>query len=155
MNRTILVEGILFVVIGAVSIMEAYRLGNISDPTLLYQMLGPGLYIFMLGLVLIISGVVHIIVGYRISIATEKVAENKKISIRVVGVAMILSAYAFLIYYFGYLAASIPFFLLLFRIFGIRSWRTSIILSLLYAGACYAIFVQYCNVIFPRGIWFR
>jgi hypothetical protein len=63
--------------------------------------------------------------------------------------------YALLIDVAGYLVASILFFFLAFRIVGVKSWAVNIILALMITAAYYAVFVEYCSMIFPRGLLFK
>jgi len=62
--------------------------------------------------------------------------------------------YIFLIRIIGYLLATIIFFFLEFRIEGNKSWPLVIVLSLVLSVLYYFIFVQWCSLVFPRGIFF-
>ncbi len=151
-KRTIVIEATLFIVLGAVGIMEGLRLNR--QPTDLFQMLGPGGYILVLGLVLMMTGAAHFIVDYGKSRSAEKEAVSTKERIRVAGLVVLLVGNIFLVEFAGYLVASIVFFSLTFKISGVRSWRTNIILGLCSAAAFYVVFVRLFDVIFPYGILF-
>ena len=153
MNRTTLIDGTVFIVIGAVCIAEARHLSIVSDPNALHQELRPGLYVFLLGLVLLGAGVVHLIAHLR-SARVAQGTVSRETRVRLTGMVLALAAYAVLIELVGYLAASVPFFLLVFRLFGVRSWPANIGLSALVAAVFYVVFVKYCDVIFPHGVLF-
>jgi hypothetical protein len=148
-KRIVAIESMLFVVIGAVGMVEGLRLSK--QHVDLYRMLGPGVYIFVLSLSLAILGAVHLIVNYRRSLGAETVPASNTERMRMVGIVVFLCANIFLIELVGYLLASIIFFFAVFRILDVRSWRINIVLSLSRAAVYYVIFVRYFSVIFPEG----
>ncbi|MBI4189335.1 MAG: tripartite tricarboxylate transporter TctB family protein [Betaproteobacteria bacterium] len=151
-KRTVLIESTLFVVIGAVGMVEGLRLSmQLTD---LYRMLGPGVYIFVLSLALVTLGAVHLIVNYRESLGVESMPVSRNERMRMVSIVVLLCANIFVIELVGYLVASIIFFLVVFRILEVKSWRINIVLSLSLAAVYYVIFVQYFSVIFPQGMLF-
>jgi hypothetical protein len=155
MRRTILIEGILLLVLSFVSMAEGLRLTLFKDPHTFYDMLGPGLYIFVVGIGLTATGLVHLLVNYKKAPGAEKVAVNREMRIRMIGMILVLAIYIFLIDIFGYLVSTTIFFLIELRIVGIKSWKTNIILTIVLTGVYYIVFVEYCNMLFPRGILFR
>ncbi|MFX0198031.1 MAG: tripartite tricarboxylate transporter TctB family protein [Candidatus Hodarchaeota archaeon] len=158
MKRTVLIEGILFLLVGFVSMGEGLRLTIYKDPRVLYDLLGPGLYLFLLGFIMTATGVVHLFIHYRKErkdLSMEKVAVNKELRIRMISMIVVLAIYIILIRIVGYLFATAFFFFLEFRIVGFKSWPINIILSLILTAAYYIVFVQYCRVVFPRGVFFR
>ncbi len=148
-KKTVVIESMLFVVIGAVGMVEGLRLSK--QHVDLYRMLGPGVYIFVLSLSLVILGAVHLIVNSRRSLGVESVPASSTERMRMIGIVVLLCANIFLIELVGYLLASIVFFFALFRILDVKSWRINIVLSLSLAAVYYAIFVRYFSVIFPEG----
>ena len=66
----------------------------------------------------------------------------------------IIALYAVMIQFLGYLVATPIFFLLMFRVVGIGSWRKNMMLTVILSTAYYLVFVHYCSVIFPRGIFY-
>lgn len=73
---------------------------------------------------------------------------------RIIMMTVSLVVYCLLINWIGYLAASVMFFLLEFKIAGVKPWATSVILAVVVTGGYYLVFVKFCNMIFPRGILF-
>jgi hypothetical protein len=155
MKRTVLIEGTLFLVLGLAGMAEGLRLVIHKDPHTLYDPLGPGLYIIVIGIGLMTLGVVHLLVNYGKLSTMERVPVDKKMKIRVMSTVAACAIYIFLISIVGYLLATILFFFLEFRIERIKSWPLVVVLSLVLSGFYYLVFVQYCNMVFPRGIIFR
>ena len=155
MNRIVIIEGILLLVIGLLSMAEGLRLSIYKDPHVLYDLLGPGLYVILLGIGLLTTGVVYFIVNYRRFLIIEKVAVSKEMRIRMFSTVIVLVIYLFLISIVGYLVATIVFFSLEFRVIGIKSWPLIFILSMVLSAVYYFVFIQYCSMIFPRGIFFN
>ena len=153
LNRTTLIDGLLFVVVGLVCMAEAYRLNGAQDTHLLHQELAPGFYIFLLGFVLATGGAAHLLLASR-STDAGRASSTTPMKIRLAGTFAALVGYALLLELVGYLIASMAFFLVLFRIFGVRSWLTNLILSAAFGGVFYLLFVHYLTVIFPRGLLF-
>ena len=158
MNITVLIEGVLLLVLSLAGIAEGLRLVIYKDPYTLYDPLGPGLYAIAISIGLMTLGVVHLIVNYRKLPPTAMVpveSVDKRMRIRMMSTVVTCVIYIFLISIVGYLLATIIFFFLEFRIEGIRSWPLVVVLSLVLSGLYYLVFVQYCSVIFPRGMILR
>jgi hypothetical protein len=155
MRLTILIEGVLLLVVGLMAMAEGLRLVIYKDPRVLYDPLGPGLYAVAISIGLMTLGVVHLLAHYGKPPAMEMVPVDKKMKIRLMSTVAACILYIFLISIVGYLLATILFFFLEFRIERIKSWPLVIVLSLVLSGFYYLVFVQYCNMVFPRGIVFR
>jgi hypothetical protein len=155
MNITVLTEGALIVVVGLVGMAEGLRLIIHKDPYVLYDPLGPGLYIIAISIGLLAIGAIHLF-GHSKKLSTmERVPIDRKFRIRMISTVAVCAVYIFLITIIGYLLATILFFFLEFRIEGIKSWPFTVVLSLVVSGLYYLVFVQYCSMVFPRGIFFN
>ena len=152
---SVLIEGILLLMLSLVAMGEGLRLVIDKDPYTLYDPLGPGLYAIAIGFGLMVVGVVYLIGNYRTPPTMEVVPVDKKMKMRLMSTVAACVIYIALISIVGYLLATIIFFFLEFRIERIRSWTWVVILSLVLSGLYYLVFVQYCNMVFPRGILFR
>jgi hypothetical protein len=155
MKNTVLIEGILLLVISLTGMTEGLRLVIYKDSYTLYDPLGPGLYAIFISIGLMTLGVVHLLAHYRKPPVMEMVPVDKKMKIRLMSTIAACVVYVFLISIVGYLLATILFFFLEFRIERVKSWPLVVVLSLVLSGFYYLLFVQYCNMVFPRGIIFR
>lgn len=154
MRTKVLIEGLLLLVIGLVSMVEGFRLTNRMDPKQVYDVMGPGLFILFPSIALMAIGIVHLIVNYKKNGSMEKVAIKREMRIRMISMIVVMAVYFFLIESVGYIVASIFFFMLEFRILEVK-WRTTVLLSLVLTAIYYIVFVQYCSIIFPHGIFFK
>lgn len=152
--KKVSIEIIIFLFISLVSIIEGFRLITYKDPKVTYDILGPGFYVLFISFAMLIAGVAYLIISYREIHKTNMVALSKEMRIRTISMILVLVIYNFLISFVGYIIATIIFFFLEFRLVGIKSWITNVILTLILTIAYYIIFVQYCNMVFPRGILF-
>jgi len=160
MRRTIFIEGSVFTILSFLGLAEGFRLlmephsANIS-----YDIVGPGSYILAFSFGLFVVGVIHVITNYRKARAVNKTMDKtpaeKQMRMRMFTTIAAFALYAFLINIVGYLVATIVYFILQFRIEGIKSWLHNVILTLVLSGGLYLIFVQLCNTIFPRSILFK
>jgi putative tricarboxylic transport membrane protein len=154
MKRTVLIEGILLLVFSFVGLGEAIHLISDIDPHTVYDALGPGWYIFFLSLALMTTGAIHLIVHYRKGVAVAKEVVDKALRLRMIGMVLAMALYILLIDFIGYFVATPLFFLMEFRLAGITSWRRNIILTVIVSAAYYFVFVEYCSMVFPRGIFY-
>ena len=153
MKSKVLLEGILLFLLAFVSLVEGLYLMGMESSQKVRDVLGPGFYLVLLSSVLVITSIVHL-ANFRKQIVTAKSTMSRETGMRVVSIMAVLSIYTFLIGTIGYLFASLIFFLMLFKVVGIKSWRTAVFATLLLTGFYYLVFVQLCNMIFPPGIIF-
>jgi hypothetical protein len=151
---TVLVEGLFFLVLSFVGIAEGCRLIIRKDPTLFYDPLGPGFYIILISVGIMMIGILHLALNYRKLPKVEKIPVDKKMRLRMMSTIGTCAIYIYIISIVGYLVATIVFFFLQFRVEGIKSWRFNLALTIVISLAYYFIFVKYCDMVFPRGIFF-
>jgi hypothetical protein len=155
MRIAVLTEGALLVVVSLVGLTEGLRLVIYKDPYILYDPLGPGFYIIAISIGLMAIGIVHLLSHSKKLLTMEGTPVDKKMRIRMMSTVAVCVIYIFLIRIIGYPLATILFFFLEFRVHGIRSWSWIVILSLVLSALYYLVFVHYCSMVFPRGIFFR
>lgn len=156
MRQRIIVEGMIFSIIGLLGLYEGIRLARARDLSAVQDSLGPAGYIIMIGLALIIAGAIHIIINYKKDIDNKKVIVSKeeKITLRmVITIYVSLVVYCLLINFIGYLFSSLIFFLLMFQIFGFK-WFVNAILSVVLSLTFYILFEYLLTMSFPKGMLF-
>jgi putative tricarboxylic transport membrane protein len=151
-NR-VFIEGFLLLVLSFVALGEALHLIWEKDPQKVYDVLGPGHFILVLSLALMAIGASHLIVNLRKGIVVPRVEVNKEMRNRMIGMALALALYTLVIDFLGYLISTVLFFLLEFRIVGIKSWRSNIMITIVLTAVYYIVFIKYCEMVFPRGIF--
>ncbi len=151
MQTKTLIETILLLIIGVGATAEGTRLIIYKDPHTLYDVIGPGYYIFVLSFGLIATGIWHV-VAQRKELALGGIIPkgHGKRLLYIVGTAAL---YLFLINYLGYLLPTVLFFLMEFRLAGVKSWKANIIMTFICTATYYAVFIKYCSMVFPRGIF--
>ncbi len=153
MKRTVIIEGVVLIALGLLSVAEAIRLFIDKASEIIQDELGAGSYVLLIGIPLIIVGMVHLF-SYRSMPRLEKVTVDKSLRVRMMSIFGVCAIYTFLIGIIGYLSATLLFFFLHFYVVGIKSWRTNIIITLSISLGYYIVFVKYCDMVFPRGIFF-
>jgi hypothetical protein len=153
MRTSVLIEGSLVLAVGLVGSIEGLRLVMNKDPHLLYDMLGPGYFVLVFSLALMAMGVIYIAVHCTNSPRREIVVISREMRLKMINIAIVCAFYVFLISIVGYPLATFAFFLLQFRVVGIKSLKSNILLSFIVSGAYYIIFVQCFGMFFPRGIF--
>lgn len=155
MKITHLIEGAVLLLLSLAGLAEGLRLVIYKDPYTVYDPLGPGLYIIAIGLGLMVLAIIHLIVQSRTAPVVQKVRADKTMRTRLISTVAACAVTIFLIHIIGYLPATVLFFLLQFRIQGIRSWPRVVALSVILSGLYYLVFVQYCGMVFPAGPFFK
>jgi hypothetical protein len=154
-RMTVFVEGVLLISISLVAMAEGLRLVIYKDPYTLFDFLGPGYYALTVGICLLGVSIAYVVVHYRNPLPIEMVPVDKQMKIRLMSTVAACVIYIILIAVVGYLLATIIFFFLEFRIEGIKPWLLIIILSLVFSGFYYLVFVRLCNMVFPTGMIFQ
>lgn len=158
MRVTLLIEVIVPIGIGLVSIIEGIRLTTVEkiqpDP------LGPEFYNLGIGSLLIILGLMYFISQLRKvpkrgrkegekDLAGKEYKGYKIMMISMIG-AMVI--YILLINLLGYLFSSVVFFFLLNRVAGFRSWFNNLTATIIMTISYYIIFVKWMGMVFPQGV---
>jgi hypothetical protein len=154
-----LIEGILFLGLGLVGALEGIRLVRKVDPDSIKDVLGPGYYVISLGIILMVIGLAHLGNNWRLpgfergkATTADGPRTNKAVPLYMTGV---FAVYVTLIYLIGYLMSTLIFFFLEFWLAGVRSWRRNLILTAVVTAVFYVIFIQYCNLVFPQGLFIK
>jgi hypothetical protein len=98
MKIKVLIEGILLLVIGFICLAESLRLIHRLDPKKISDVLGPGYYIFSLGLLLLIIGMIYLFIHYREALRMEKGSFTQKLGIREMNMKVVHMILVFVIY---------------------------------------------------------
>ena len=152
MNKPIVIEGMILVFISLVGIGEGFRLIFQKDLQAIPDIIGPGFYVLFISLALMGTGLIHLIFSGRKESRLKKVDGSRETRMKMVGMLAALVLFTILIYVVGFLAASAIFYLLEFRIVGIKSWGANAVLTSIITALYYVVFVHYCNMIFPQGV---
>jgi hypothetical protein len=150
----VLIEGILITISGVAALAEGVRLVIYKDPYVFYDPIGPGFYIFALGTALMTAGIAHFIVNYRRLPVLGTMPISEGMRIKLFSSFMVLAIYIYLLGLVGYLVATFVFFVLEFRVAGVTSRRTNLILAFFLSALYYVVFAVFCEIVFPKGILF-
>lgn len=148
-GRTLL-DGLIFIGLSLLCAVEGLRLYLAPRPDGPSQALAPGLYILILGGILFVTGVSHLLSRSASDDEEDAAAAPPPARLRVAAISALLAAYILFTDWLGYLAASLVFFVGTLWAFGVRDWRTNIVLSVVLTAACYLTFVHLLGVVFPR-----
>jgi putative tricarboxylic transport membrane protein len=141
-------------IIGLTALRESILLILNKDPKKLYDPMGPGLYVLLLSIAILITSIISLFVKRKKAVIMEKAKLKKRMLKRVISMIVVLILYIYLINIVGYIAATMLFLVLEFSIVNVKFWPNSIILSLIITSGYYYIFVHYCEIVFPKGLLF-
>lgn len=156
MTKKTLIEGIILVGLGLMSIVEGIRLATRLRQPGFYDVVGPDRYAIGIGFLLVVTGAIYVFSQVKEKPAikeptVDKEGEDKETLVKVVGTVGVLALYAFLMPIIGYFLASTVFFVLVSKILGAKSWLFNIIYSVAVTGICQLIFGNCLGVILPQG----
>jgi len=154
------IEGITLIAAGIIAVAEGLRLTQKIDPDAVTDILGPGYYIFFLGVILAIIGVTYLTVNYKEAFYKREGSLSRRIKGKkgistVFYMTLVFVFYLISIHIAGYLVPTLIFFFLEFRLAGVKSWKRNIILTLAVTAVFYLIFIRYCRIVFPQGVFFK
>jgi len=155
MTRRVWVEGLIFVAFSLISATESIRLLLYRDDKMQMDLLGPGYYLLVMSISLLITSIAYIYIFTQTrheTIAPEKVTQKGKERLFLSFLAC--AGYVIFIDLIGYPMATIIFFIIMFKLLGIRTWFKSILLSFVFSVVFYAVFVEFAGMIFPKPILF-
>lgn len=148
----IIVEAIVILAISLTGIMQGVYLIRTPDPYSMYDEVGPSGFLIMISSLLIITMIVHLI-QHRKDLSEEKRESTEKVNTRRLFYSIAITAiFIVLVDIIGFITASMIYFFLLFRFFGVRSWLTNTMLSIIFSISIYLIFVQALNMSLPVGM---
>ena len=140
--------------VSLVAMGEGIRLTLQLDPQAVSDVLGPGYYVFFLGAALMVTGIIYLVVYGRKKAKVEKGVVSGPMRKVMITMIAVMAIYTFLIEITGYLVATLFFFLVEFRVIGVKSWVTNILLTIAFTAVYYFVFLRCCAMVFPRGIFF-
>jgi len=147
------IQGVLIILLGVLGIIDGVStsLSVRRENPRLYDMVGPDRWVIAVGLGLLILGILYSLMTYRKRIPVSRLVpeQGRAALLLTIGV---LVAYGALLQYLGYVAATLAFFLAIFRIMGVTSWRTVAMLSVVSTATYYLFFVHVAGVVFPHGL---
>jgi hypothetical protein len=154
MRKAALIEGIMMLGIASAGIIEAMYIISHRDMNTVDELIGPGSYILFLAVPLMITGLSHLFMEYRKKSSDIKLGSGRQIDVKLVGIFLMTALYIYLIGVIGYLLSSLIFFVIAFKLSGVKSWWNNIMISCVISGSYYIIFVRMCDLIFPKAIFF-
>ena len=138
-------------VISLISLYEGINLTFRGDLSAAHYGTGPGLYLLIVSMILMGAAITYLVINWKKPQGEEKAVIPREMRIKLLSTIGNCTMYILLINLLGYLVSTLLFFLLQFRIQGIRLWL-SLLLTFIISTTFYFVFVRYCSLIFPRGI---
>ena len=149
-----IVLGAIFLVLAGISFWDGQRITqNLRKPGV-YDSLGPDRYLMLVGAILLILGVAVAVQGARerrAAVATQE--SGDPVSQRHWWLLATVCAYSALIWFVGYAAATLVFFIAALWIMGQRDWRWNVPSAVALTAAYYFMFQYAADISLPQGIF--
>ncbi len=120
-------EGLVVTVIGIVGVIEGFRLNRVSAAA--EEAYGPGWYLFLLSLILIICGLYYLSATFKKINKKTEAEEAFSLYGPATFAIIAMCFYSFLLPYIGYFLSTAAFLLAATRFFGEQSWVKSTLLA--------------------------
>lgn len=150
--------GILVALVGLIGLIEGARLSWFQANAVFRDTLGGGYFVLAVSAAIFVCGMITAVSGWRAAAVGHDQPVQKtgpgvprSVVVKVVATISLCVAYLLLIGFTGYLISTVAFFLVAFRVAGVRSWPVIVALSLALSAAFYVIFVMYGGIQFPTG----
>ena len=158
MNRSLITEALSLFVLSALGIYGGLALFLNRDVRTQSSVLAPGIYVLALGGLLFLTALVYMCLASRRASRIPPASVGRRVAwvspivLKMVGA---FALYAYLIDLVGYSAPTVLFLLTEFRLLGVGSWKTNIVLTALVTAFFYIVFIHYCEMVFPHGSLFE
>jgi hypothetical protein len=150
-----LIESLVVVALSLVGMVDAWRLsGVVRGGGPYHDVIGPDRYLGVISVGLLICGVLNLADSLK-SLRRPEIrrGEGRGSQVTLVTVVIfVLVIYTLLIPTLGYLFATSIFFPVIYYLFGVRSWRKSVVIGLSTALFFYAIFEYFAEIPLPKGL---
>jgi hypothetical protein len=150
---TRLLESLVLLAAGALSIWDGWRLSRDERPQALFDVVGPDRYLIGLGVVLAILGLLHMTTALaRVDNAgAPDEGTNTRTAFALAGLTIL---YAAAIAVLGYALATAVFLVAAFKAMAMRSLGRAVLASLAATAVFVVIFVFVADMPLPRGLLF-
>ncbi len=122
-----------------------YGLGNIKQP-------GTGVFTLLLGVLILISGIIHIIFAGKKSRDNEPLFEKNTEIKKFLSIGIILILWIMGMPYLGYIIMTFIVTFLISKVIELEGWLKPIILSIVTSSFIYLLFDYWLYIDLPRGI---
>lgn len=141
-----MIASLITILLGVISVLEAIRL----YPLRMSAMAGDHTMPAFLGAIMILLGVLFLIFPARETFEV-KFPEKETRSILLITAATLLG-YWILMPYLGYMLTTLAASTILFHFFGAYRWKKSMLFGIITTVVVYMIFIQWLNMVMPKGI---
>lgn len=156
MKRTLIVECLALVAIGALGLVGGIGAYLRADARTQSSLMQPGVYVTAIAAALVVTALVYGFLGLRrlrkpgSNVEPEQEEGNAR-AVWMVYAGVVL--YGVLISIAGYVIATVLFLAAQFRILGVASWPRIAVLTAIVTVVFYVLFVHYGEMVFPRGVF--
>jgi len=152
---TRMVESFLIMALACLGLADAWRLSNaVRAGGAFHDVIGPDRYLGAISVGLLLCGALNLVSSLKRPGRPEirRGEEGGSQVTLVIVVSFVLVIYTLLIQILGYLFATSIFFPIIYYLFGVRSWRKSVVIGLSTALFFYAIFEYFAEIPLPKGL---
>ena len=150
----ILFGPLAFLVLGLISAIDGIRIIKSSDTQSVYQALGPGGYIIIVGLALMGCSLLYIffLLNRNASAVVDRSAANREQKSLMLKLILAMAIYIISIDLIGFAWATFCFFLIIFKSMQV-SWQKTVIMSIIFTIPLRVIFLDWLSISFPKGFF--
>jgi len=150
----ILLEPFAFFVLGLISAVDGIRIIMNSDSQSVYQALGPGGYIIIVGLALMGCSLLYIffLLNRNAPAVVGGSTVNREQKMLMLKLILAMAVYIISIDLIGFSWATFGFFIIIFKILRV-SWQKTVLMSIIFTIPLRFIFWDWLSMSFPKGLF--
>jgi hypothetical protein len=145
------IQGLLFILFGAVSTYDGWRISSTVRPSANFDAIGPDRYLLALSIVMMIIGTFLVVRPSTLKIAPGAIQIWSWPPPHYLSVLVMLVTFVALAPYLGFTAACLLFFLASYRLLGEWTWARVAVYSVLTTAFMYVVFIYLADMSLPKS----
>lgn len=145
------IQGLLFILFGAVSAYDGWRISTVDRPSANFDAIGPDRYLLALSIIMMVVGILLVVRPATLKIAPGSIKIWSWPPPHFLSILVLLVALVAAMPYLGFTAACLLFFLASYRLLNDGTWARVAGYSVLTTAFMYVVFIYLADMSLPKS----